>query len=189
MTSLKRAFALVALLSTPALAAPTTYKIDNGHTAALFAVKHLGISHTHGRFNTVAGQFTLDDADPTKSSVSVEIDANSIDSNEKKRDDHLRGPDFFNVKQFPKITFKSTAVKKTGDKQFDVTGDLTIHGVTKSVTLPVTLVGQGQDPWGGTRAGFDAALTIKRADYGVSFMPEGIGEDIHIRLAVEGVKQ
>lgn len=179
----------VALLSTSAVAAPTTFKVDNSHAFAGFAINHLGISTTHGRFNTISGSFVVDDADPSKSSITLELDANSIDSNDKKRDEHLRGPDFFNVKQFPKLTFQSTAVKKTGDKQWDVTGDLTIKGVKKSVTAQVTHVGSGTDPWGGFRSGFDTQIKINRLDFGVSYMPEGLGKDVTITLAIEGIKQ
>ena len=161
------------------------WNIDNSHAAANFAVSHLGISNTHGRFNKIKGTIGTD-GDALK--VNVEIDAASVDSNEAKRDEHLRGPDFFDVKQFPTLTFVSTGSTKTGDKTWDVTGDLTIRGVKKSITVKVVKVGEGKDPWGGTRVGFDTTFTIKRADFGMTYGPGAVGEDVTITLAPEAIQ-
>ncbi|MEZ4465728.1 MAG: YceI family protein [bacterium] len=181
---------LLSLLAAAALtlggsAFAANWKIDEAHAAAVFYVSHLGVSNTHGRFNKITGTI-VDDADL---SVSVEIETGSVDTNNAKRDQHLRSPDFFDAAQFPKLTFKSTAATKTGEGTWDVTGDLTLHGVTKSMTIKVVKVGQGKDPWGGTRIGFDASFVIKRADFGMNFMPGGIGDDVHITVALEGVQQ
>lgn len=179
--------AALAALTFGGAAAADDFKLDGAHAAAVFQINHLGVSTVHGRFNDVAGEFTFDPA-PEKCAISVTIKADSIDTANKKRDDHLRGPDFFNTKQFPTLTFKSKSWKKTGDNTFDVTGDLTIHGVTKEVTVPVTKVGEGKDPWGGFRMGFDAQFTIKRADYGITFMEGGLGAEVPITVSVEGIK-
>lgn len=162
-----------------------TYVIDNSHTSAIFAVKHLGISNTYGRFNKISGEYDFDGA---KSSVKVEIAADSIDSNSKKRDDHLKGPDFFNVKQFPKITFESTKITPAGDT-FKVEGNLTLHGITKAISFDMKKTGEGDDPWGNHRTGFEGTLTINRMDFGVKYMPDGLSHDVKIILALEGIKK
>src|SRR5438045_581123 len=126
--------ALAALLLFAASAGADNYAVDGMHAGVSFKISHLGLSWTYGRFNEMSGDFTLDPADPSKSSFNLSIQVNSVDTNNKKRDDHLKSPDFFNVKQFPAITFKSTSVKPVKDG-YQVTGDLTLHGVTKPVTF------------------------------------------------------
>lgn len=190
MRTLRRiAFAALALLAVPASASAANYNIDNGHTSVLFKVTHLGVAPFYGRFNNVSGTFAYDPAAPAASTLSVQIDAASVFTADKKRDDHLKNPDFFNVKQFPNITLKSTAVK-AGSKPgtLVITADLTLRGVTKSVTFEVQKTGEGKDPWGGERIGFEGQLTINRLDFGVSYMPDGLGKSVTIILAVEGVK-
>lgn len=175
---------LAGLMTFGGAAFATDWNIDNSHAAAVFQVSHLGISNTHGRFNKISGKITTGE----KFAVNVEIDAASVDTNDAKRDEHLRGPDFFDVKQFPTLSFVSTAVTKTGDKTYDVTGDLTIHGVKKPITVKVVQVGEGKDPWGGTRIGFDTTFTIKRADFGMNYGPGAVGEDVTITLALEAIQ-
>jgi len=175
---------LASLVSFGGMAFAAPWAVDNSHAAAVFNVTHLGFSKTWGRFNKISG--TVEPGDAPK--VSIEIDAASIDTNDAKRDEHLRGPDFFDVKQFPKLTFTSTAATKTGEGAWDVTGDFTMHGVTKSITVKVTKNGEGKDPWGNTRAGFDAAFSIKRSDYGMNFMPGGIGDEIPIMISLEAIQ-
>ena len=177
------------VVAAPAVSA-ATYDIDNSHTSVLFKVSHLGIAPFYGRFNKVSGSFDYDAASPGASKLNVEIDVNSVFSADKKRDDHLKAPDFFNAKQFPTITLKSTRVaagKRAGT--LTITADLTLRGVTKSVTFDVAKTGEGKDPWGGERVGFEGELTIDRLDYGVSYMPEGLGKNVTIIIAVEGVKK
>lgn len=142
LTSLGLALALTDI-TTPALA--QTFAIDNTHASALFFATHFGFSTTAGRFNTVSGEFTIDEKDASKSSVKLEIKVDSLETNDAKRNEHLRGPDFFDVKQFPSATSQSTAVKAAGDF-FDVTGDLTVKGVKKSVTLKLKRNATGEDP-------------------------------------------
>lgn len=184
MRSLFASLALASLIA-PAAVAADRYELDPGHASATFAVSHLGVSTTEGRFNDIKGVIVLDGA---KSSVLVEIATKSVDSNNVKRDQHLRSPDFFDAKQFPKLVFKSTKVTPTATG-LKIAGKLTIKGRTKKVSLVATKVGEGKDPWGGYRVGYDTAFTIKRSDFGVSFMPGGVGEDVRIRLALEGVKK
>ena len=182
------ALVLIAL-AVPAALAAETYSIDPVHTAVLFKINHLGVSTFYGRFQDVKGTYTLDSENPAASSFDVTINAESVDTHNEKRDQHLKSPDFFNVKQFPVLTMKSKSVKKTGDKTMRVTADLTIHGVTKEIAFDVTQVGAGKDPYGGFRSGFDTSFTIKRSEYDVKFMPGGLGEDVTIIVSIEGVRQ
>jgi polyisoprenoid-binding protein YceI len=178
--------------ATPTL---TTWSIDPAHSHVEFAVKHLMISTVKGRFGTVSGTVTTDESDPARARASIEIDADSIDTREAKRDAHLKSADFFEVETFPKITFRSTRVSDVDGDQFKLTGDLTIHGVTRAVTLDVTSEGRGKDPWGGERAGFSATGRIKRSDFGLTWnqaLEAGgllVGDDIKIALDVELLKQ
>ena len=181
------AIALVVLASGPSALAADSYKIDLSHSALMFRVSHLGVGYTYGRFNKFEGSFLFDATSPNASSVEVKVDVASIDSNDAKRDQHLKSPDFFNVKQFPTMTFKSTAVAKVGE-DYRVTGDFTLHGVTKSVTLRMKKIGEGKDPWNNYRMGFEGRVVIKRSEFGMKYMLEGIGDEVHITLAVEGVK-
>ena len=176
---------LVGLLGGAALAPADTFKLDPVHSQVVFQVEHMGVSKIFGRFNTIQGSFTLDD-DPSKVSFEATVPVESLDTGTAARDKHLKSPDFFNVKQFPDITFKSTAVKKTGDN-YELTGDLTLHGVTKSITVTLTKIGQAQVQ-GAERAGFDAQFTIKRSDYGMTFMMGPVGDEVSLMINLEGVK-
>jgi polyisoprenoid-binding protein YceI len=162
------------------------YTIDGSHTAVTFQVSHAGFSMTHGRFNDVAGTFTIDE-NPAKSAFSVTIKAESVDTNNPQRDTHLRSADFFNAKQFPTITFKSTSVK-AGKEGLDVTGDLTLHGETKPVSFTLKGGKKGEFPAGKQRTGYSTELTVKRSDFGMSKMLEMIGDDVKIAISFEGTK-
>jgi polyisoprenoid-binding protein YceI len=164
------------------------YAIDTVHSGVTFKVDHLGIAPVQGRFNDFSGTFTFDPKDPSKCSFSATIKAETVDTNNSKRDDHLRGPDFFNVKQFPTMTFKSTkcAEKKGG---IEVTGDLTMHGVTKPVTLFVKGGKTAEFPKGVQRVGLSASVTIKRSDFDMDKLSDAIGDEVTIELTIEGTKK
>lgn len=164
------------------------YAVDAMHSSVTFKVSHLGLAWIHGRFNDVAGAFSIGRADASKSTFQLTIKAESIDTAVAKRDEHLRSPDFFNVKQFPALTFKSTAVTAIKDS-FQVTGDLTLHGVTKSVRFPVVGGRTAEFPKGVQRTGYSTALSIKRTDFGMDKMVEAIGDEIHIAISIEGTKK
>ena len=172
-------FTILSLLLSANVSA-TPYKVDMGHSAVLFKVKHFNVGYTFGSFKSFKG--SLEEG----ASVELTVDASSVDSNVEKRDSHLKGPDFFNVKQFPEITFKSS--KWEGDT---VTGALTFHGVTKEVSLKVEKVGAGADPWGNQRVGYYGELTIKRSDFGVSYgVKEGSASDeLTLIISLEGVQK
>lgn len=176
------------LAAQPALAADT-YEVDDGHTSVLFAVQHFNAAWVYGRFNDVKGTFTWDAAKPSDISFDVSIATTSVDTDSDKRDDHLRGPDFFSSKEFPTLTFKSKTVTKKDADTYTVTGDLTLHGVTKPITVDFDYTGEGKDPWGGYRLGLHATFTIKRSDYGITAMSDGLSDEVRITVALEGTKK
>ena len=173
----------------------TTWSIDPAHSQIEFAVRHMMITTVKGRFGIVHGTVRSHDADPAKGDVDIEIDADSIDTRELQRDAHLKSADFFDVEKFPKLTFKSTGISDVQGDHFKLTGDLTIHGVTRPVTLDVTSAGRGKDPWGGERAGFSATARIKRSEFGLTWnqaLEAGgflVGDEVKINLDIELVKQ
>jgi polyisoprenoid-binding protein YceI len=179
--------------ATQTAAGVTTWKIDPAHSHVEFAIKHMMISTVKGRFSDVAGEIRLDEANLPNSRVDIDVNVASIDTREQQRDTHLRSADFFDVEKFPKMTFRSTRLEGTLD-ELKLTGDLTIHGVTRPVTLDVTHEGRGKDPWGGERIGFSATGKIKRSDFGLTWnaaLETGgflVGDDVKISVDVEGVK-
>jgi len=172
--------------------ATQTWNIDVGHSGIHFTVRHMMFAKVRGTFTQWEGSFTLDDADPSKSSVSVTIDAASIDTSEPKRDEHLRSPDFFDVAKYPKITFVSRKVERDGDR-LKITGDLTVHGVTREVVLDAEQTGSGKDPWGNQRVGFSARTSVLRSDFGLTWnqaLETGgvlVGDKIEIEVEVSAV--
>ena len=188
--------ALAATLSLPAAAATSTWQIDPNHSAAQFAVRHLAISTVRGAFTKVNGTIQFDDKDISKSSVEVTIDADSVDTRVPNRDKDLRSDHFFDVQKYPTITFKSTKVEQVEPGKLKVTGDLTIHGVTKPVVLDVEgPTAAVKDPWGNQRAAANATTKINRQDYGVKWnatMDGGglvVGDDVAITIDVEMVQK
>ncbi len=169
--------------------AADVYKIDPVHSSVVFKIGHLGISNIYGRFNEIAGTVTFDKETPSKSAVDFTIPVAGIDTHVQKRDQHLKSPDFFNAKQFPVVTFKSTEVKKSGENLYQVTGDLTLHGVTKSLTVEFKKIGEGKGMENEYRAGGETQFTIKRSDFGMNFMPQAVGDEVILMVAVEGIKQ
>jgi len=173
----------------------TTWKIDPSHSAAEFKVKHMMISNVKGGFSGLQGSLALDDADITNSRVEASIDAASINTHEPQRDAHLKSADFFDVEKFPALTFKSTHVARSGDGELQVTGDLTIHGVTRSVVFNVEGPSASvKDPYGNTRLGFSAATKISRKDFGLTWnavLETGgimVGDEVTINLEAEFIK-
>lgn len=180
-------FFIALILAPIAAQAADQYTIDPEHTYPNFTISHLGFSTMHGRFNSSKGKLTLDKTANT-GSVDITIDANSIDTGFAKRDKHLKSPDFLNTKEFPTITFKSTKVTLQGDKA-SVEGNLTIMKTTKPVTLEVTKISCGVHPFNKKQVcGFDATGHIKRSDFGVNYGLPAIGDDMHLSLNVEAIK-
>lgn len=185
-------FALLASVASAGLARASAWDIDSSHSSAQFSIKHLMVSNVRGEFSKLTGTLNLDDKDITKSSVDVSIDANTISTREAKRDAHLKSPDFFDTAKFPTLTFKSKKVEKAGEGKLKVTGDLTIHGVTKEVVLSVDgPTPEIKDPFGGVRRGATATAKINRKDFGLNWnkaLEAGgvlVGEEVNITLDVE----
>jgi polyisoprenoid-binding protein YceI len=183
---------LAAALSLPAAAATSPWQIDPAHSAAQFAVKHLAISTVRGAFTSVKGTVQFDDKDITKSSVDVTIDVNSVDTRQPDRDKDLRSDHFFDAEHFPTITFKSKRVEQLSPGKLKITGDLTIHGITKEVVLDVDgPTAPVKDPWGNQRMAINATTKINRQDFGVKWnatMDNGgvvVGDDVSITIDAE----
>jgi len=183
------ALTLASLFSVSAQAAD--YKIDTAgaHAFVQFKIKHLGYSWLLGRFNTFDGGFSYDAAAPEKSEIEVVIDTASLDSNHADRDKHLKGSDFLDVKKFPKAVFKSTGFEVKDDNNAVVTGTFMLHGVKKTISFPVEKIGEGKDPWGGYRVGFEGKTTLKLADYGITYNLGPASAHVEIELYVEGIRQ
>lgn len=182
------AFTLMAVLSMAAAAVAQTgsWQIDPNHSSAQFSVRHLGVSTVRGAFMKVSGSAKYDTADPAKNSVEVSIDASSVDTRVQMRDNDLRSPNFLDVQKYPTITFQSKQTKSAGAGKLQITGDLTIHGVTKEVVLDVDGPSAPiKDPWGNQRIGASASTKINRKDFGVNGAPGVVGDDISITIDVE----
>lgn len=175
------------LFGTPSVVLAANYTIDPAHSFVQFRIKHLGYSWLVGRFNDVKGSFTWDESKPTDSVINATVDTTTVDTNHAKRDKHLRSEDFLEVAKFPSASFASKSYAGNADSG-TLTGDLTILGVTKEVSIPVTRIGQGDDPWGGYRAGFEGKLDLTRADYGDKYKLGPASEALQLELLVEGIR-
>lgn len=181
-----RSLALATLAAVPAFAAD--YAIDDDHTFALFRVQHMGAGFTWGRFDAVGGEVSYDPANPAANKVNVTIQAGSISVGVPKMEEHLKSPEILDTKQFPTLSFVSKSFAKKGEGQYEVTGDLTIHGVTKTVTVPVARTGISTHAFNKKPlVGFETSFEIKRADYGVTYGPGVIGDTVRITLALEAI--
>jgi len=188
-----KSFVLVTLLAASPLLADT-YVIDKSHSEANFRVRHL-VSKVSGKFDEFSGTINGELSKPASASVEFTIKTASIDTGTPDRDKHLRSADFFDAEKFPDITFKSTTIKPSGKKNiYDVTGNLTMHGVTKKITLPVEYLGAAKDPWGNEKAGFTLTTTLKRNDYGVNWnkaLDNGgvlVSDDVEVTINLETAK-
>jgi polyisoprenoid-binding protein YceI len=179
-------------VGSPALAAET-YQLDKAHSTVGFQVRHI-FTMVGGSFQDFSGTVRIDRARPEASSVEFTIQAASIFTNEPKRDEHLKSPDFFDTAKHPTISFKSSAVKPAGANSYEVTGNLTMRGVTRQVTLPVTFLGEARDPWGNEKVGFELATVLNRKDFGINWnkaLDQGgvlVGDEVKVQISVQGNK-
>ena len=179
---------LPAILSSLAYAAET-YKLDPEHTSIVFRVKHLGIAYVYGRINGPTGTFVFDESSPSKSTIEVQAETENVDTAVEKRDTDLKSPDFFNTGEYPHVSFKSKSVKKLKEAVYEVSGDLTLLGKTRPITVQVNATGAGKDPWGNFRMGFETSFSIKRSDFGMNFMMGGVSDEVNLTVSVEGIRQ
>jgi len=182
------------LLGMSVLAAPlqaADYDIDNkgAHAFIQFKIKHLGYSWLLGRFNKFDGQFSYDEKKPNKSTIVVNIDASSIDSNHAERDKHLRSKDFLDTGKFPTAKFVSTSFKEQGKGKATLKGKLTLHGVTKPITIKLKHIGHGADPWGGYRRGFEGSTTLTLKDFGINYDLGPASRTVEMFLSIEGIRR
>ena len=179
-------------MTTAIAAKTTTYSIDKAHSEVTFQVRHL-ITKVRGRFSEFEGTIEFDEQQPQRSSVSFTIQAASIDTNEKDRDTHLRSADFFEVEKYPTLTFRSTEIKTDGGNEYDLVGDLTIHGVTRRVSFDTTFLGKAKDPWGNERIAFEAETTVNRKEFGLLWnaaLETGgflVGDEVKISLSLQAI--
>lgn len=190
---IKKTFAALALGSVifAGHATAADYVIDTKgqHAFVNFKISHLGYSWVWGNFEEFEGGFSFDADKPEASKVNVTLQTASVDTNNAERDKHLRSGDFLNVSEHPTATFKSTAVKPTGEGTADITGDLTLNGVTKPVVIAAKFLGEGKDPWGGYRAGFEGTTTIKLKDFDIAMDLGPASQTVDLIISVEGVRQ
>jgi polyisoprenoid-binding protein YceI len=172
-----------------------SWEIDASHSQATFSVKHMMVSTVRGHFNVLSGHLHIDEQNPQNSWVEAQVDAASIDTRDERRDGHLRSADFFDVQTYPTITFKSTRVEHISGNEYNVTGDLAMHGVTRPVTFKAEYFGQGKNPWGLTVAGLSAKTKINRKDWGLNWnqtLETGgwlVSEDVTIEIDLETVQK
>jgi len=181
------ALMLVSLLLCPVSAqAADSYQVDGVHSSLLFRVKHFDVSYVYGRINGAGGTLMIDESDPSKSSFTASAEVKNIDTNNAQRDTHLKGHDFFNGKEFPTISFKSTSVKAK-DGQWEVSGDMTMHGVTKPISVTLTKTGEAPTMMG-KRIGFEGTVEIKKSDFGIKGIA-GVGDEVRLIISLEAVKK
>jgi len=185
-----KGFAIAGLLATaPVQAADYVIDTAGAHASIEFRISHLGTSWLVGRFNDFKGDFSYDSANPNASTIQVDIKTASIDSNHAERDKHLRSGDFLDVSKYPDASFKSKEIKFNGNGSGTMTGDLTLHGVTKEIKLDIAKVGEGKDPWGGYRAGFTGTTELKLKDFGINYNLGPASETVYLDLNVEGKRK
>jgi len=182
-------FLASSLLSWSASSADYVIDKSGAHAFIQFKIKHLGYSWLLGRFNDFDGRFSYDKEDADASKIKVVIQTASIDSNHAQRDRHLRKDDFLDVKQYPTSTFVSTSYKATDEMSGVITGEFTLRGVTKTISFPVEKIGEGDDPWGGYRAGFSGTTTLKLSDYGIDYDLGPASTHVELELYIEGIRQ
>ncbi len=191
---LKRTLVALALGSalfsaTQAMAADYVIDKKGQHAFVNFKISHLGYSWVYGSFKDFDGSFSFDAGQPEASKVKVSLNTASLDTNHAERDKHLRSDDFLNVSKYPTATFESTAVKSTGTGTADITGNLTLNGVTKPVVLAAKFIGEGKDPWGGYRAGFEGSTSLHLKDFDIQKDLGPASQDVQLIISVEGVRQ
>jgi len=183
--------ALIAGFTAAVQAQPAEYAIDGGHSSAVFRVKHKNVAYFYGRFNDISGTINYDAANPAASSINVVVKAESVDTANQKRDQHLKGPDFFNARQNPDLTFvsKSLVAIEGAEGRFTATGDLTINGVTKEVSFEIEHTGHATDERGGESTGAEAIINIKRSDYNITYGQGNLGDDVRLIISLEANKK
>jgi polyisoprenoid-binding protein YceI len=186
--SMAMAMALLFIALCGASTRAQTFKLDPIHSTIVFRIMHLKITPLYGRFDGPTGIIVVNEKDPSQMSFDITVASKNVDTGNAKRDQDLRNQ-FFDVKQFPDIHFKSNSVKKAGDNSYDVVGDLTLHGVTKPLTVTITRTGEGPGMRGEIRSGWETTFSIKRRDFGIDAMPSVAGDEVTLMIGLEGIEQ
>ncbi len=186
--SLTLSLCLLLYASAPALAADQ-YKVDVVHSSVVFRIKHLDVSYCYGRFNRMSGTFQLDASDPSRSAIDVQVEADSVDTANAQRDQALRGSDFFDVQKLPMIRFESKKVSRNDAGIFLVEGEMTLHGVTRPLTIQVESTGTGKGMFGEVRSGLEAVFTLRRSEFGMNKMLGSVGDEVRLIVSLEGIRQ
>jgi polyisoprenoid-binding protein YceI len=186
LVGLVGAAGLLGGMGVPRVEAPAAgaWSVDPVHSSVVFRIKHLNTSYFYGHFNELTGTVNFDEAKPEASTMDLSIKIESVDTHNSNRNNHLKSASFFNVEQFPTATFKSTSWKKASDNTFDITGDLNIHGQTKPVTIKLEKTGQGKGQQGEI-VGFETNFTLKRSDFGITYMPDGLSDEVKMMVSIE----
>ncbi len=166
-----------------------TYKIDPTHSSIVFRIKHLDITYVYGRFNDPSGTLVWNEKEDTGHAVDMTVKAENVDTNNEKRDKHLRSEDFFHIIKYPYITFKSSSFTPLSDGLYEVKGDLTLHGVTRPLTVTARHTGAGEDPWGGFRTGFETTFPVRRSEFGMDTMLGSVGDEVELTISIEAIRQ
>lgn len=165
------------------------YAIDPVHSSAVFRIKHLNVAYFYGRFNGLSGEIAFDPESAQNCAVQASVRVENVDTNNPKRDKHLQSADFFHMEKYPDIAFKSLSVKKADEKTYTISGQISFHGKTRPLTVQAKFTGQGKDPWGGYRVGFETRFKLKRSDFGMDQMRDLLGDAVVIYLSLEGVRK
>jgi polyisoprenoid-binding protein YceI len=179
---------LLVTVSSP-VTASEVFKVDPVHSTITFRVKHLGISFVHGRFNNPTGTITFDEKMPGSSSIKISVKVSDIDTSNAERDEDLKRKDFFDAEKYPVISIYSETFRKVSKDIYEVSCRLTLHGITRPLTVKVRHIGSGSDPWGGYRAGFETTFLIKRSDFGMTHMLGGVGDNVELTVNIEGIRK
>lgn len=169
--------------------AADTYQLDTSHSYILFRIKHFGIGYSYGGFQNPTGKLVIDDNAPTNNEVEIEVQSKTVSTWFEKRDNHIKSPDFLNVSKYPIVSFKSRSVRKTGQDQYEIAGDLIFLGKKRPLTITAIQTGKGKDPWGSHRIGYETTFTIKRSEFGMTFMMGGLSDEVQLTVSVEGVRR
>ncbi|MCP4127943.1 MAG: YceI family protein [Gammaproteobacteria bacterium] len=180
---------LIAATALPTQAADYVMDTSKAHAFIQFKISHLGYSWLLGRFNTFSGEFSYDEKNPAASKVEVDIDVSSVDTNHAERDKHLRGSDFLDSKKYPRASFVGTGFKDVGDGKAKLTGNFTLRGITRPLTIAVSSIGHGKDPWGGYRRGFEGTTSFKLSDFGIKKNLGPASQTVELYLSIEGIRK
>jgi polyisoprenoid-binding protein YceI len=170
-------------------AAKGAFAVDTVHSSVIFRIKHMDTAWFYGRFDHLSGSLSYDEADPASSALSLEVKMDSVHTGNSRRDGHLKSSDFFSARQFPVSTFVSTSFNRAGENAYELAGDLTISGVTRPITVQLAKTGSAKNNQGKELIGFETTFDIKRSDFGITFMPDGLGDDIRMIISIEAVRE